>query len=166
MTTTSNVISLAGATLLLALAGCAGQSDRQAFLRDAIQGDLGEIKLGTLVAQKAEREDIRDFGRMLVDDHQQAMRRANQTAQSLGVTIPTQPSDEAQDEYASLEKKSGSAFDRAFLDHAIEAHRKTIAKYEQHADADADEQQVAMLAQTTLPILRKHLEMAESLGKG
>ncbi len=165
---TTNKVAWLGAMALALTLGAAAQDGSsggsRAFLREAIQGDLAEIKLGMLVEQKAQSQKVREFGQTLVRDHQQALNLAKDLAQSFGMSVPETPSDEAQDEYASLEKKSGNAFDKAFLDYAVEEHRKDIDKFQQEASAP-NGQQVATLAQNALPTLRKHLDIAQSLMK-
>jgi len=46
-------------------------SPRQ-FLREAMQGNNSEIMLGNLAAERARSPAVREFGRTLVSDHQQA----------------------------------------------------------------------------------------------
>jgi putative membrane protein len=64
---------------------------------------------------------------------------------------------------------SGAAFDKEFVRHMVSDHKKDIKEFEDMAKkgsakgASGDTQKVADLAQKTLPDLRKHLKMAQSL---
>ncbi len=61
-----------GLAVLLCVAACARPASKTDFIKDAIQGDIGEIQLGQLAEQKASKPDVRDFGEMLVTDHTQS----------------------------------------------------------------------------------------------
>jgi len=63
----------------------------QAFLKDAVQGDLSEVKMGQLAQQKGQSQDVKQFGQMLQQDHGQHLQQAQQQAQQMGVTPPTEP---------------------------------------------------------------------------
>ena len=68
---------------------------------------------------------------------------------------------EARAELAKLQHLSGKAFDREVRRYMIEDHTKDIAEFRsQERDGD---HQTAALARQTLPVLRKHLAMAEAL---
>ena len=49
---------LAVAALALAF-GSAGQSNDQEFVKEAVQGNIAELRLGELAAQRAENENVR-----------------------------------------------------------------------------------------------------------
>jgi predicted outer membrane protein len=55
----------------------------------------------------------------------------------------------------------GRAFDREVRRYMIHDHQEDIAKFE--AQARNGDQQAAALARAQLPVLRKHLRIAESL---
>jgi putative membrane protein len=80
----------------------------------------------------------------------------------LRVTIPSEPTVEAQGHQAALEKLSGAEFDAAFVPLMIASHEEAIEKYSAQTHANPNEQ-LAELAASALPTLREHLAIAESL---
>ena len=136
----------------------------QSFIKEAIQGNLGEIQMGQLAQQKGDSDGVRSFGKMLATDHGENNSKAAQVAQSLNVTPPTEPSKEAKKTYDRLAKLSGPAFDRAFAKDMVADHKKDIKKFEK--ESKSKDQAVAQFANDTLPALHKHLDAAQSLGKG
>jgi putative membrane protein len=42
------------------------------FMKDAAADGKAEIQLGQLAADKASRDDVKDFGKMMVEDHKKA----------------------------------------------------------------------------------------------
>jgi putative membrane protein len=132
----------------------------QAFLKDAIEGDLAEVKMGELAQQKGQSEDVKQFGQMLQQDHGQHLQQAQQEAQQMGVTPPTQPNTKQKAMYDHLSKLSGVQFDKAFAKDMVKDHKEDIAKFQKEAKGKGP---LAGFAQQTLPVLQKHLQTAQSL---
>src|SRR5262249_15386042 len=86
----------------------------QQFMTKAIQGDLAEVQIGKLAQQKGESSDVKQFGQMLEQDHGQNLQQAQQVANQIGLTPPTQPSAEQKATYDRLNRLSGAGFDRQF----------------------------------------------------
>jgi len=133
----------------------------QDFLQDAIQGDNSEIMLGQIATQKSSNPRVQQYGQTLVADHSEAKQQANDVAKSLGVTPPDRPMTEAQDEQTKLSKLSGAAFDRDFLDGMVKDHEKVIKEFEDQAKANQGP--TSDLAAKQLPVLQKHLAMAQEI---
>ena len=58
------------------------------------EGDSGhyaEAKMGQLAQQNGQSDDVKNFGRMLADDHSAANQKALDAAKSMGVTPPEEP---------------------------------------------------------------------------
>jgi putative membrane protein len=134
-----------------------------AFLGDAIQADNAEIMLGKLAEQKSANPRVQEFGRTLVADHTTAKEQASAVARALGVTPPDQPSAQGQDELNKLNSLSGAAFDREFTSFMVKAHQKDIAEFQD--EAKANQGRASDLADKQLPVLNKHLDMAEAIAK-
>ena len=67
-------ISIVAFSLVLASSAFAAESSSQAFLKKAIQGNYAEAKMGQLAQQNGQSDDVKNFGRMLADDHSAAKR--------------------------------------------------------------------------------------------
>jgi putative membrane protein len=151
------------ATLALAGPAAAFGADRSAFLTQAIEGDNSEIMLGRLAQQKGADAGTRRFGQALAHDHAQAKSEAMAIAQAIGVPAPTAPALDAEQERSKLDGLTGQAFDREFARYMVQDHRADIARFEQ--EAGAHQGRVSELANQSIPVLRKHLEMALNLEK-
>jgi putative membrane protein len=149
----------------LGLAGlAAAQADEQTFVKEAVQGNLAEVRLGELASQRAENPEVRKYGETLRQDHTAALRRATNIAKSLKVEPPTEPTGDANRHYDGLAQLSGGQFDAAFVSHMIVAHEAEIAKYSRNASSDNDG--VAAFVAEALPKMRSHLVTAQALQKG
>jgi len=134
-----------------------------AFLTDAMKGDNSEVALGKIAQSKGSSQGVKDLGTMLVTDHGAHKTEVAGIAQQNGVAVTDDIMDEAKTLETKLNGLSGAAFDKAFVDAAVEDHQKDIAKYE--AQAKSGDATTAALANKTLPTLRKHLETAQKLQK-
>jgi putative membrane protein len=130
------------------------------FLSDAIQINLAEISIGDLAQKNGGSDDVKSFGKMLVDDHTASNSKATSLAQANGVTPPSEPKAEDKTKHDELAKLSGAEFDREFAKAMVKGHEGAISKFEAVSKGDDD---IAKFAQETLPTLQKHLKTAQSL---
>jgi putative membrane protein len=154
---------IGAALVLLGSVAMASAADKasQKFITEAVQGNLAEVQVGKLAQEKGQSEGVRTFGQTLASDHSAANEKATQVAQQLGVTAPSEPNAKQKATYAKLSKLSGDAFDRAFAKEMVADHKKDIKEYQNEARKKNDP--AAQYAQETLPVLQKHLGMAQKL---
>jgi putative membrane protein len=142
------------------MTAASAKSDK-AFLADAIQINLAELSVGDLAQKNGGSDNVKSFGKMLVDDHTASNNKATSIAQANGITPPTKPKAADKKKFDELKKLSGKEFDRAFAKAMAEGHKEAIAKFETVSEGNDD---IAKFAQETLPTLRKHLKTAQSPG--
>ncbi len=153
-------VTAIAALLLAGSATAALAKSDTAFMKDAIQGDLSEMMLGTLAAKKGASEDVRNYGKTLNADHSAAHQQAAALARKMGIVPPSKPMPVATKEYKKLSGMSGRAFDKEFVSYMIKDHKEDIAEFQEQAKGS---DKVAALAKQTLPTLEKHLHIAEHL---
>ena len=68
-------------------AGTVSAADRQ-FMDKAAQGGMAEVELGQLAQQNGQSQQVKDFGKRMVDDHGKANDQLKQLASQTGVTLP------------------------------------------------------------------------------
>jgi putative membrane protein len=156
------VAQVAATAVVLAVAARAEDVEDSKFLQNAIQSNIAEVKMSELALQRSNDDEVRDFAHRLQTDHSVSMQQTTALAKDLGTNIPSTPTAEAQEHYASLAKLSGQEFDGAFVNHMVAAHRESIAKFDQEARANPN-QAIADFAAKTLPTLKQHLATGEAL---
>lgn len=159
-------VSLIAATvagLLSASPAPAADSAGEHFIKESIQGNLAEVKVGGLAEQKGNSQGVKDFGATLAKDHAAANDKAKQTAQAMGAAVPDAPTVKQKAMYKEMSALSGEEFDQHFIDAMVKDHKEDIAKYEKEANSGSGP--AADYAKQTLPDLRKHLQIAERLQK-
>ena len=153
---------IVGAVMLSTSLAYAADPADQHFIKESIQGNLAEVKVGDLAREKGVSQGVKDFGATLAKDHGSANDKAKQTAEALGVTPPTAPAPKQKAMYQELSALSGEKFDQHFIQGMVKDHKEDIAKFEKEAQGSGP---VADYAKEILPTLRKHLEIAERLEK-
>jgi len=138
------------------------KEDDSETLVKAAGGNLAEIEIGKLAQSKGTTPHVREFGKMLVDDHSKALAALNDFAAKKNVTLPTAITDDGKDKYNKLNEKNGKDFDKAFSDDMVDDHEKDIKMYED-ASKNANDPDVRNWAAGMLPTLQQHLEHAKML---
>ena len=122
----------------VALAACLHAQSRSALpLEDAaIVGILDsanawDIATGSLAATRSARQDVKDFGALLVRDHRTLLDSGRVLATKLKITGRPVPADYplkvAHDlAMTTLQTLSGAAFDKAFLEHEVAYHKAVV----------------------------------------
>jgi len=139
----------------------AGDTD-STFVAKAARGDLAEMELGQLAAQKASSQEVKKFGQRMVDDHTKANDELKQVAAEKHINLPQQLDARDKAMKARLEKLSGQQFDRAYMRDVVRNHQKDLAEFERESKM-AKDPAVKSFAQQTLPTLREHLKEAEKI---
>ena len=116
---------------------------------------------GSAIAQAAHSTAVRRFGNTLVADHSKARLEASSLAKRMGVPVPSGMMPEAQAERSKLQRLHGQAFDREVRRYMIQDHRKDISEFTD--EARHGDRRTAALAAAQLPVLKKHLRLAEEL---
>lgn len=159
------ISGLVAAAVLQGLVSAASAADTasQKFIKEAIEGNLAEVKMGELAQKKGQSDGVRSFGKMLVDDHSAANEKAKMVASQIGAAAPTEPNNKQKAMYDKMSKISDKTFDREFAKEMVTDHKKDISEFEKEAKKKNDP--AATFANDTLPTLRKHLETAQGLTK-
>lgn len=132
------------------------------FVEKAAADGMMEVRLGEMAQQRAQSEEVKQFGQMMVQDHSQANDRLKAIAQPMNLTVPAQlPADKQQtvDRLASLR---GPEFDREYMRTMVDDHQKAVDLF-QRAATSAIDPQLQSFAQSTLPTLQQHLDRAQQI---
>jgi putative membrane protein len=148
----------------LALPDTVQNENDAVFLAKVAEINLDEILLGEQAQQKSKMDDIRDFGKMLKDDHTASLQELTALAGKKAITIPQTADMGAQDAHKKFDNASGPDFDIEYIDMMVAGHQKAIALFENEAKTSGDND-VRAFATKTLPVLHKHLAGALALQK-
>jgi putative membrane protein len=134
------------------------------FAKEAALGGMAEVELGKLAQQNAHKEDVKQFGAKMVQDHTNINQQLMPILAAKDVTAPTQLDEKHRKTLDKLSKMRGAEFDRTYMHDMVEDHEKDVKKFRQEAEHgnDAD---LKAFAQKTLPVLEEHLKLARDVSR-
>ena len=139
-----------------------GNLSAEEFVQRAAASDSFEIQTGNLALQKSSMTEVREFAQEIINDHTASSQELLSLAQQKNIQVPTTLPEDKQNKVNRLSGLSGTEFDKAFSDEQEDAHEEAVELYEQAAE-DLEDADLKAFAQRTLPVLRMHLEHAQTL---
>ena len=127
------------------------------FLVSAAEINLEEIKLGELAQINGMNADVKELGKMMQTEHNNALKDLEALAAKKNIIIPTMLTEDGQKAYKKLIDKTGLDFDKDYCDMMVKGHEKAIHKFEK-ASTEASDPDIQMWASSMLPALRMHLD--------
>ncbi len=134
------------------------------FLVKATEINMEEIKLGELAEKKSAHKDVKALAKMMITAHTKGLAEVKALAAKKSITVPTEVTQDAKDEYAKLDEKTEKDFNKAYADKMVSGHKDAIELFEK-ASTDSSDEDIRNWAASMLPELRKHLDHAMAVQK-
>ncbi|MBK0380276.1 DUF4142 domain-containing protein [Mucilaginibacter segetis] len=159
---TADSLNMAKDTSTTGMNGIAVTSDDAEFATKLANGGMTEVALGKIAQEKGTSQKVKDFGSMMVTDHSKANDELMAIAKAKNITLPATPDDEHQKMINDLSAKTGTDFDKAYVDAMVDGHEKTVSLLEDGAQncKDAD---LKAFAAKILPTVKGHLEKIKEI---
>ena len=132
------------------------------FAVSAADAGILEVQVGTLALTKATSSIVKQFAQTMIDDHTKANEELKALAQSKNITLPTILSEKHQKKVTDLEEKTGSDFDKEYIDLMVKDHKDVVDMFKKAADKCKDAELKAWAA-GKISALEHHLSMAENV---
>ena len=139
----------------------AGDPDKF-FMHCAVQANLAEISAGQLAVSRGQSQEVKDFGRMMVEDHTQANKELAGVMKQKGVAVPSRADEGRQLMVMHLTRVRAEDFDREYIGCMVAEHAKAVAEFEGKSKT-AKDPELKRWASKTLEGLKKHHEAAKEL---
>jgi putative membrane protein len=133
----------------------------QTFVNEASRGGKMEVKLGELAERNSASSEVKEFGAHMVKDHTRLNKELGSAVTSIGLTVPTDLSEDQKAEYTKLSKLSGKSFDKEYIDLMVKDHTEDLAAF-QKAESTAQDPKLKMAISSAIPVIQEHLNMAKS----
>jgi len=147
---------------LFPLAAFSAEIPDAKFYRDAAEGGMAEVAMGSLAQQKAQSPSVKEFGAQMVKDHSAANEKLKALAQSKNITLPANPSVAEMEAKSKLQVLSGQSFDKSYIKGMIQDHEEDIAVFKKEA-ASGHDPDARAFASATLPTLEAHLKKIQAI---
>jgi len=132
-------------------------------LKDMAQANINEVAAAKIALSKAESSEVKAFAQKMVDDHGDALTKVQTVAKQKDVTLPTEPDAQHKAMADKLEKESGDAFDKMYMENAgTKDHKMVLSKLQSDAKNIKDPD-VKALADAHTPVVEQHLKSAEQM---
>jgi len=139
-------------------------NDTRDFAEKAARGGMMEVNLGNIAMKNAGSQSVKDFGKLMVDDHTKINDDLKDLASKKNITLPTAVSDDQQKDIDKLTKKTGRDFDKDYVSMMVDDHKKDIADFKKNGDKLSDPDFKTFII-NSLPILQKHLDSIQNIKK-
>jgi len=123
------------------------------FARLAATGGKAEMELSRIALQKATDPSVKEFARMMVEDHGKANEKLAELGKAADIPLPAGLDPDHQAVRGKLEKLSGRDFDAAYILAQIEDHQKTVLLLQWEIGSGQDEPLQKFAAETLLTVL-------------
>ncbi len=134
------------------------------FIMAAAQGNMAEVMTSQLALKKSRNKNVQMIAEMLIKDHSKAQQDLKPVAQSARVMMPKRPNAEQRAMYAMLRRKSGAAFDKAYMAGQVKSHLETISLF-QNENRTGRDKEATNYAATYLPGIQGHTSMIVETAK-
>lgn len=149
-------------THAVATGGIAVDEADAKFTTQAAVGGMAEVELGKMALEKSSNPQVKEFATMMVKDHGMANTELMAIAKQKNITLPSTVDEEHKKKMDDLSKKTGAAFDKAYVDAMVSGHKSTLKLMEDES-RDAKDADLKAFATKTVPIVQSHLVMINKI---
>ncbi len=161
---TRSFLGALGFASLLAAMSCSQARDSNKFATAAAQGGMAEVEMGRLAEQRGSDPAVKQFGARMTADHGRADAELKAIAEKKGIQLPNDLNASQRSELDKLAKLSGADFDKEYMSTMLRDHESDVKDFETQAKQGGDPE-IKAFADKTLPVLKQHLQMAQSTAK-
>lgn len=132
------------------------------FLAQSAHDNASEIELSRIALDRAKSQEVKDYARMIVEEHRKASQQLMDLAQRKGHPLPSVPSVGVVQKTHDMQRGKADSFDLDYTQRMRDDHLRALNMHREVAalSPDAD---VRAWAASQVPILEGHLKHAESL---
>jgi putative membrane protein len=133
------------------------------------EANMADSAAGALATTKGTSSALRDFGRRMTRDHHALRVQGEALAKRMKIT-PIPPTDDnlISDSQKNIDNLNATAkgkdFDKAYIDSEVEMHKRVL-ELATKAMEEAESTELKNLIQKAAPVVRGHLDLAESIQK-
>ncbi len=131
------------------------------FIKNGIEGGLTEIKASGLAITNSNNQRVIGFAKMMIDDHTKAGDELKKIESDKKVDTTDTISAVHQQVINDLSKKSGAAFDKAYMQMMVADHTGAVKLFT-NASHNTDSE-ISKFASETLPTIQMHLDSANAI---
>jgi putative membrane protein len=137
-------------------------SSDKTFLIDSTKGSIAEINFAKLALQKSKDPNVREFAKRMIKDHQMLITDMKPLEEKFGVKAPSGPPLADHAKYMELKMKSGTDFDRAYVEAMVKDHHDDLQAFIDEQNKTSNPDLKAAVAKGE-DVIRQHTEMIDKI---
>jgi putative membrane protein len=126
-------------------------ADRK-FVENAAKGGMMEVAMGRVAAQRAQNNDVKQFGSRMVTDHSKANNELKSIASKKGVKLPAEP------------QAHPFSTDANYMAMMLQDHQNDLAEFQQEAKSGSDPD-LKQFADKGSKMVAEHLAEAKRINR-
>ena len=131
------------------------------FVDEASATSIAEVEAAKLALEKSESPEVKKFAQLMINNHVAANNELASIARSKNLDVEDEATLTTKAKELALKQHSGESFDVAYAKNQVAAHEDAIELFEKATKSPDAE--ISTLARTSLPKLKRHLELAHQL---
>lgn len=128
------------------------------FIEKAALGGMLEIELSRLAMEKARNFKVKDFGKLMEQDHTKIAASLKELSAAKGLKLPTSLSEKDLQQIQKMNKMGADRFENVYMKMMVQGHKKDIELFK--GAANGTDVQIAGFARKFLPVLESHRKKA------
>ncbi len=138
----------------------------QDFVTEAATSDMFEIQSSKLAEDKVSDDATETFARQMVTDHGKTTAKIENLVDSgkMKAKLPTALDNSHQSMLDKLKSLNGADFEKKYHDDQVKGHKDAVDLFKRYAK-DGTNADLRQFAETALPTIEHHLDMAQDLDK-
>lgn len=141
-----------------------GPAMDKTFVKEALEGNVGEVQMGQLALQKSNDDQVKQFAQRMVDDHGKMQAQLKPVAEQMGVKVPEGPSKGQMKKMDKMKTLSGDAFDQAYIKDMVKDHKADASEFKQEAQSTQNAQ-LKQLATEGGQTIESHLQQIQQIAQ-
>ncbi len=132
------------------------------FVHKAGEGDLAELELSRLAADRAASPKVRAYAQTIVRDHGQTSRELAIIAAHENIALPDVVDEEHSQVLDALAGEGGAIFDDNYITAMLAAHQQ-LARLLQSSEAAVSSDELRTYIRKTLPVVERERRLAQEV---
>ena len=133
------------------------------FLTEMTDARLMDREEGRQAVKKGTTQEIKNYGQLMIDDQTYLLEELQKIAATKNVTLPTEISKKKRSGLDDLKEKSGTDFDKKFIQMICIDHKRDVRKFIKAAKCN--DSGVSSFAKEHLPMIESHLKKIKQIEK-
>ncbi len=151
------------ASVMMPNASVAAPTDAAGYVAQAGAADLFEIESSKIALEKSQNKAVRDFGQMMIDQHQKSTADIKAAAQKAGVTVqPPALMANQQQMLEEIKAADAGSFDSVYVRNQRMAHNAALALHQGYA-RNGDTPALKETASAVAKVVQEHIDHLASL---